>query len=609
MGNVRYPLVVSMLPKITEKYKDVFSHGWNYNSHGLCLHIPQKSIEITPSREEISYDENTISFLENYIDNLFQNYVTSISTKISSCNYINEAIDIYNTLSSNKKNILWNIVDESKLIYQGEPLLSSHWEPCINIAKKIQNAPTDVKETIGDDSVIPFVFGQEIILYHSPKVENSFKKIKHDMITSKSTNDLTFPPFDHNRKQMTYIFVNNDMEVNPVRAARIVAMHKDIHENEYDICKQGFHVKLLLIDDVSLFCDTFGFDPSIVKNLSDFYNELGDKFEGGGDKPVKRVKAKDERIYFKIYQQEDGSTTNHAIIGVDKAVEAILEIFKDNPYILVAETSESVSKSYAPSRFKMNKLTVTYSFLSEYEVSDIIYPNGENKKILIVRDTVLTNKILEKVSNVKDIHNVFVDRIDKVTSFCQNDPDQSDIFKMKIFEQIISKCSSDNTDRIYEDFNRGFQKNHSSAPLSQNQITIQKIINSEGIFAGDPMVAEFHIKFHECFGNSYEYFKLIQNENIRKKQSFYANMSPHSNIVRLINQYNNTDMAIFYDEAYFNKFVDQDKITVFTKFFVDFINHLRNKYKILISDANYDFLKKTLVKLIESGRISLSDCM
>lgn len=61
MGNVRYPLSIDMVPKFQEKNKKSFN-STIYAKDGLCIHVPQKSIEITPSREEISYDEKTVAF-------------------------------------------------------------------------------------------------------------------------------------------------------------------------------------------------------------------------------------------------------------------------------------------------------------------------------------------------------------------------------------------------------------------------------------------------------------------------------------------------------------------------------------------------------------------
>lgn len=606
MGNVRYPLVVQMLPKLTAKYQNMFTHGWNYNCHALCLHIPQKSIEITPSREEISYDENTISFLENYLDKLFQDYIASIQDRISKCKYINEVIDTYKTLSSNRFSLLWKIVDDRALTYKDETFISSSYDPYVNIKKKIQNASSDVKEAIGDDSIAPFVFGQEIILFHSAKVANSFKKIKHVTITSKNTDDLTFPLTDVHRKEMNYLLVNYDLEVDASRASRIVAMHKN-KEDQYDVCEQNSHVKLIFIDDVTLFCDTFGFDPSIVKNLSDFYSELGDKSEGT-DKPTKRVK--DERIYFKVYSQQTNTMDSHAVVGFNKAVETILELFKDCETILVAETSESVSKPYPPSQFKLNNINVYHSCLHvDKSFSQIIYPNNENSKVLVVRNTNLTNKILEKVSETKNVANVFVDMIERTTQFIAHDTDKSDIYSIHKFTQILNKLNlSHYLQNIAYQLNSIFRN---ETTLTAEQKSLQQIINADGIFSGDAMVIEFHNKFYECFGNSFNYFIELQKKpHIQMKSIFYSSLLSHTNVALLVKDYTGNEIESLHDDNFFDNFIPPEKALSFINFLVEFINYIHVKYKIFVSNEfDYHAIKKILVKLIENGKISVSDCV
>ncbi len=76
MSNVRYRLDLSKIKT------ELVSNEHNFKKRGVVYHVPPRSIEVTPSREGISYTQETIDFLNSYIAKVNNNFFTHIQEEI-----------------------------------------------------------------------------------------------------------------------------------------------------------------------------------------------------------------------------------------------------------------------------------------------------------------------------------------------------------------------------------------------------------------------------------------------------------------------------------------------------------------------------------------------
>lgn len=76
MNNVRYPLDVSQIDH------HIINGQAHIKSTGIAYHLPARSIEVTPSREGISYTKETIDFLNEHIAKVNKCFIQNIQDKI-----------------------------------------------------------------------------------------------------------------------------------------------------------------------------------------------------------------------------------------------------------------------------------------------------------------------------------------------------------------------------------------------------------------------------------------------------------------------------------------------------------------------------------------------
>ena len=79
MNNVRYKLDSSKI------HDCLRNPGSQFKSKGICYIVPPRSIEVTPSREEVSYTENTINFLNNFINQVHEDIKKNFQEMIENC--------------------------------------------------------------------------------------------------------------------------------------------------------------------------------------------------------------------------------------------------------------------------------------------------------------------------------------------------------------------------------------------------------------------------------------------------------------------------------------------------------------------------------------------
>lgn len=76
MSNVRYALDIN---KIDE---NIVNKDFHHKNIGIVYHLPSRSIEVTPSREGISYTKETIAFLNEHIAKVNNDFIQSIQDEI-----------------------------------------------------------------------------------------------------------------------------------------------------------------------------------------------------------------------------------------------------------------------------------------------------------------------------------------------------------------------------------------------------------------------------------------------------------------------------------------------------------------------------------------------
>jgi len=76
MSNVRYQL------DTTKLNNQLVSKNAAYNNRGIAYHIPSRSVEVTPSREGLSYTKETIDFLNLHINSIHQKFKDNLQKQI-----------------------------------------------------------------------------------------------------------------------------------------------------------------------------------------------------------------------------------------------------------------------------------------------------------------------------------------------------------------------------------------------------------------------------------------------------------------------------------------------------------------------------------------------
>lgn len=124
MNNVRYRLDMS---KIDQKLinKDV-----GYRTRGIRYYVPPRSVEVTPSREEISYTKETIDFLNNFISKVNKDFYDSIQNELGKAKSKINAQIKYVEIRKNFHDEYFNsdkFFNPLLFTWNGEPLSASKW--------------------------------------------------------------------------------------------------------------------------------------------------------------------------------------------------------------------------------------------------------------------------------------------------------------------------------------------------------------------------------------------------------------------------------------------------------------------------------------------------
>jgi len=94
MNNVRYPINLHKIDRNNFYVENFLS------KRGVIYHVPPRSIEVTPSREGISYTKENTDFLNNHIAKVNKEFVGNIQEQIETCSTMLSAKFLYNKILS-----------------------------------------------------------------------------------------------------------------------------------------------------------------------------------------------------------------------------------------------------------------------------------------------------------------------------------------------------------------------------------------------------------------------------------------------------------------------------------------------------------------------------
>jgi hypothetical protein len=585
MGNVRYPLSIDMVPKFQEKNKKSFN-STIYAKDGLCIHVPQKSIEITPSREEISYDEKTVAFLENYLQKTVDDYESHILNEINECAYFGSVIKLFtDKYFKNERNLLWDALDKRNLHYKGKPVLNSLQELSINLKQRA----IDICPVTYSVDAPPVHFGTAITIYHDSN-RGSFKTKSSDVISTRH-DDLTIPKTDENRKPMKTVFVVKDVQCDNTRGARLVAL---------SLCEQNRNIKIIMLEDPDAFSDIADFDRDEFLNLSNFYTDHSKRCLTG---PVRKIPKKDLRFYYKkINVSSLDQTSSNLGSNIKEIVE---DIIKKNPdeTIRYLTTQELINKSGLPNSFINPHNPGKYDRLDMIEHIKPIYDDKiDNINILLFRNTNLTKKVLCELRKCKTVVNFYTETREKYIKYITTDFYFSLIVKMFKLQKILENLNGHNASNILDFICTGVIFGHVKHNEEYKVITnaLKCMLFEKQEYANDPKIKEFNRMFCETFGISFENFTQHMNRvDIQTKHRWYKD----DTLSKKFPLPENT-----YDDNLWGKHFDLDKLKEFEKFFVAFIIHIYHKYKIIVCPREPDSnIRSTLARLIANGKIKIED--
>jgi hypothetical protein len=177
MSNVRYPLDLSKVNP------SIVNLDYRYKARGIIYHVPPRSISVTPSREDISYTQETINFLDNFINEVNKSIIKSIQEKIGSKPSMLLAKMAYmEIMSKNGLEYFYHnkFVSPQMFLWNGR-----------KISEK-----SHIDLTIDHD--------QNVELGYYLKVYNHSKPSKHDLITNIPFSN-SFDYFGHN----LYVLIND----------------------------------------------------------------------------------------------------------------------------------------------------------------------------------------------------------------------------------------------------------------------------------------------------------------------------------------------------------------------------------------------------------------
>lgn len=124
MGQVAYPIKGD---KFQQKYPEI--SDFLDKITGLVIIAPIGAVEMTPSREELSYNTNTVNYIVDSLGKIVDSLVEKIAQEIDNCSGIHEARLMYIEMPASYK--------PSKMMYKGEVMFPTYGNK-IPIAKEFE---------------------------------------------------------------------------------------------------------------------------------------------------------------------------------------------------------------------------------------------------------------------------------------------------------------------------------------------------------------------------------------------------------------------------------------------------------------------------------------
>jgi len=510
MGNVRYDVDIHMLPKIQSRYKSVLSYMWNYN--GLCLHIPGKSIEITPSREEISYDPNTVEYLQDTISGFFTRYEKQIISKLNSAESYFDALDfIIHESQKNCKNLMFCAIPLAKLQYKNKSLL---------IDKNLINLDVKIPDAEGQDAVIG-----EMFLLEYDAGNDKFKTVSVDNLSG-SKNHIQLNRYHDSVK---LIFLRKDTVCRNPIAVRIAA------RDCLATCKNYKLFQVICVEEkyYDQFLKHTGMRQEKIKKLSECVVPTKTKKAS-----IKKVVSSESKIIVKMIQWE-----------IDKKSKQLKPVCQTHSFDFdkhdVIEEIKKLNDNeeelfYVTSRCHLDKVPkscVTDSICNVFfgtadgtectlgSFQNQVF-NGQLKKIFLFKENSGTYEFLENLRDDCKVTNVY-DKAQEILINAYNSSCFPEIVKCLVFEELFCTHSIS----FYKDTNDpeniegllNFYIPYKTRAMSHNALTdnqeiITKFDSSSlltyNIFTGADKLSSYDVykEFNICMIANFGYdFKQMAN--------------------------------------------------------------------------------------------------
>lgn len=235
MNNVRYKLDLNKLDS------RIVSNNAVYKNRGICYIVPPRSIEVTPSREEVSYTENTINFLNSFISDVHDDIRNQIQSKVEACPSMLMAkifvSDIFNQIRneyySNDK-----ILSPTVLQWRGTPIsLHGAIAPKISYKESIEigflytvsKYSANKKEDLITNKEFRFVeYANKdsffILINDTKASQESIKSWAYRHLKSSSKSSILFVVIKQEYSKIFYEY--NSVDISYVRKCSDLGLHK-----------------------------------------------------------------------------------------------------------------------------------------------------------------------------------------------------------------------------------------------------------------------------------------------------------------------------------------------------------------------------------------------
>lgn len=357
MSNVKYPLDTT---KLDENIVNRESH---HKNTGIAYHLPARSIEVTPSREGISYTKETINFLNEHIAKINKSFIQSIQDEIQKAPSMMLAKIVYLNLHSKYYSTYFGIEKffSPTLFYWNDRQIS----PNRNVFLQIEHPETieigffykphkfssNVKKPLFTNTDLPMHNSYENMLFIINDTKASQESIKawaNRKLKSVSANTITFIVVREEYKNIL-------IKYNSIKESNII---KCSEQNLYKISRSSYGNKNNASQNILMYT----------------YNIITNQIESSNEKSEKDLISDliDEKnnVYIIEYDSMAWAHPDQIIIGPYQDGSAFKLGNFSEQVISLARNSANTDKPISLDNHKLlliKKLKKNQKFLKRYE--------------------------------------------------------------------------------------------------------------------------------------------------------------------------------------------------------------------------------------------------